>query len=100
MEILAAYLRVEREHGLDRHGAGVKVVRLEHALHQVLPVLERVERRLGQQDLVPLGVDLRCRSPPHHQTACHHDVFAAKLVSGLPGLRRKDARTFSLSKKV
>ena len=50
-------LRVQREDGLDGDVHAAEAVPLEHDLAHLLPVLERVHRRLGQEDLGAGRVD-------------------------------------------
>lgn len=51
-------LRVQRQHGLNRHVDAAKVVALQHDLAHLLAVLERVHGRLREEDLAPGRVDL------------------------------------------
>ncbi len=47
-------LRVEREHGLNRHVQRVEAVLLEHDFEEFLAIAERVQWRFGQQQFAVL----------------------------------------------
>jgi len=51
-------LCVQRQHGLDGNVDTAEAVAVKHDLAHLLPVLEGVHGRLGQQDLTACGVDL------------------------------------------
>jgi len=57
------YLSIERQHGLDRHCAGMKLVLLEHLFYQTFPVFDGIERWFCQKDLVVPGINLHYPSP-------------------------------------
>lgn len=56
-------LRVQHEERLRRELDSLEAVLLEEDLHELLSVLERVQRRFGDEDLVLLRVDLQLLVP-------------------------------------